>query len=283
MTDTTVAPVTTQPPANTPVKVDPVLDSQHEITVNGKKVKVSVKDALANYQLKSAADEKFRDATSTAERAEQALSKIKDPAQLEAVLKELGANPDEIIDALAAKRAERKRQMEDESKLTPEQKELLQFRREKAERDAAKKDEDDKKKAREEEIKYNTTITLISNSIKSALKEFGMPENPENVGRVARALQELKKTDEGIVQGKVKLGKLLEKMKNQGKNTFEWVTQGYDPSRILDYIPEDKREALLVEYLKRKGSKKATSNTREDLSGGSPAEKQIRRGMRFIA
>ena len=47
----------------------------------------------------------------------------------------------------------------------------------------------------------------------------------------------------------------------QPKTFWKWGyrADGYDASRVLDMIPEDKREALLVEYLKRKGSKKNNS------------------------
>jgi hypothetical protein len=283
-TTTPVASPVTNPtstPANT--KPDPTMDAMHEVTVNGKKVKVSLKDALANYQVKSAADEKFREASAKTEQVEQALARIKDPAQLETVLEELGANADEIAEALYAQRQARKKALDDDAKLTPEQRELKELRALKAEQDALKKETEDKKKAREDEVKYNTTVTIVSTSIKTALKEFGLPETPANIGWVARALQELKKSDEGIVQGKVNLGKLLEKMKTRGKDHFEFSTQGYDPGRILDMIPEDKREALLVEYLKQKGSKKAKGKEEKaDLSGNSPAEHQIRGKMKFI-
>lgn len=233
-----------------------------------------------------AADEKFRSAKILEDRINEFDTKFKDTPEdvIEAMAAKHNLNPDELADKLYKRRQALKKAAEDDAKLTPEQKELKELRALKAEQDAIKKEAEDKKKAREDEVKYNTTVTMISTSIKTALKEFGLQETPENVGWVARALQDLKKDDESIVQGKVKLGKLLEVMQKRGKTHFEWATQGYDPVRLLDMIPDDKREALLVEYLKRKGSKKATPTTpREDLGGQSPAERQIRKGMKFIA
>lgn len=279
----TITPAPSAPESKGTPAAKPNVETR-ELTVNGKKVKMTVDEAFAFAQKGTAADEKFRTATETAERAEQALAKIKDPAELEAILESLGANPDEIAAVLYESRQKKKKALEDDAKLTPEQRELKELRALKAEQDAIKKEAEDKKKEREDKVKYDTSVTMIATSIKKALTEIGLPETPENVGWVARALQDLKKTDDGIVQGKVKLSKLIEMMQNRGKTHFQWASQGYDPVRILELIPEEKREALLVEYLKQKGSKKATpKGDKPALSGQSPAEQQIRRGMKFIA
>lgn len=282
---------TAAPPAgtNTPApaavavvdtKAIPKVESR-EVTINGKKKTLTVDQAFELAQKGEAADEKLRTSADTEARANEVLGKITNPVELEAILESMGANADEIAAALYEQRQKRKKALEDDSKLTPEQRELKELRAERAERQRLAKEEEDKKTEREQEVKSKMTRTMIANSITAVLKEVGMEANDVNIATVARALMQLNKTDEGIVQGKVNLKKLVNMMKDRAKGNLEWATQGYNADRLLDFIPEAHMEEVIKKYLERKQAKPKGKKA-EELGGNSPAEAAIRKGPKFI-
>lgn len=284
-TPTSAAPAAVATPT-TPVATPEVasgepawMNESQEVTINGQKRKLTAKEAYSLAAKSAGADEKFRDAKAHSDQVNTMLTKLKDAPDetLAAVAQELGISFDELVDSVASRRASKKKEAEDESKLTPDQKELLQFRREKAKREAEDAEKAAKKKENDDAVSHNVTRIAVAKVIDTALSEVGFEVTDANRARVARALKEIKKSG-GIIEGKVKVKRLVEMIRDQGKSAFEWSTQGYNADKILDFIPEDKLEGVLKAYLSRKQGKKVV---KEDLGGNSPAEQQVRRGMKF--
>lgn len=248
------------PPASGSGAVAPVEPSwmaeKIEITVNGNKKMVTVKEARDLAQKASGADDQFRTAKAKADQVEAVLKEFgSDP---EGALKKLGFNPDEISDAMSKRRADAKKLADDDAKLTPEQRELKQLRADKAERERLEAETKTKKEERAQEIKDKLTLTTVSNKIEEYLTKLGMPKTKNNVYLAAKAMEELNVSDENFVNGKFSLDKLLENMMNIGNNHLKFSTQNYEPARLHKTVGDEAGAAYVKWYLQNIQGKSTT-------------------------
>lgn len=232
-----------------------------EITVNGNKKMVTVKEARDLAQKASGADDQFRSAKAMKDQVDTLLKRF--GGEPEAVMKELGLNPDEIADAMTKRRADAKKLQEDDAKLTPEQRELKQLRQEKAERERVAGEEKTKKEERAQDIKDKMTLTTVSNKIETHLEKLGLPKTKAYVYEMAKALQELNTTDGAIVDGKFPLEKLVEIMKARGVKHMKFSTDNYNPELLHQTVGDEAGEAYVKWYLANKHGRKKGETTQE--------------------
>lgn len=173
--------VETQEPQLTAAQQEQI--RKYKVKINNEELEVDEDELLRGYQTRKAADEKFREAAMARKQVEEVISMLKDEDSVFEVLSKLGYDPRELSEKYLVKRLE-------EETLSPQEKELREYKRKLAEFENAKK-------AEEERIQEEQRITLInkytndySTQVVDALETSGLPKTPHTVKRMAYYLHQ---------------------------------------------------------------------------------------------
>lgn len=179
--DTGIEPVDT----NTEVTEQPQLTEQqqeqirrYKVKVNNEELEVDEDELVRGYQTRKAADEKFREAAMARKQAEEFISLLKNEEEVFNVLAKLGYDPKDLSEKYLVKQLE-------EELLSPEEKELRDYKRKLAQYEA-------EKKAEQERIEQEQRLELINKftndyqtQIIDALETSGLPKTQHTVKRMS--------------------------------------------------------------------------------------------------
>ena len=156
---------------------------KYKVKINNEELEVDENELLRGYQTRKAADERFREAAMARKQVEEVISMLKDEDSVFEVLSKLGYDPRELSEKYLVKRLE-------EETLSPQEKELREYKRKLAQFENAKKQE-------EARIQEEQRITLInkytndySTQVVDALETSGLPKTPHTVKRMAYYLHQ---------------------------------------------------------------------------------------------
>lgn len=220
---------------------EPVIDPKtfkRTVTIDGKKVEVTLEQLEKDYQIKKVSDDKMMTATAIERKAAAMLEQIeKDPEGF--LASKYGDKVNEVAERIIAKRLER--EME-----TPEQRELRELREYKAQKEEQDQlDAKQKEEAAHQEAKAKYAQEY-SSQIKDVLETSGLPYTSGTVRRVAYYMeQSLKRAIEAKDPSLEKSAKdVIGLVKADYINDIKELTQGWSASQIEENFGSEMAEKL---------------------------------------
>lgn len=226
---------------------------KYKVKVDGADLEVDEKELVRGYTHNKAATQTFREGQIMRKQALELLTKLKDPDALDEVLVKLGHDPEKLYEKRLAARIE-------DDMLTPEEKELKDYRRRFQALELAEK-------AKQEEAKENDIKSRalkmeqdLTEEFSAALEKVEFPDRGEGIRRMARYVAHYAKM--GI---KLPAEDAALMVKDDIKNELQSVTKNMSPTELYKFLGEEAAKAILQE----RGKQVAKTNDFNSQKGDS--------------
>ncbi len=204
----------------------------HDITIDGKKQRVTTDQLLKMAELGGAANRRFEEAAKMRKEAEAIISRSRNPKDAIKQLSDpkLGLKKEEIAAAMEEWYTEN---VIAESEMTPEQREHAAAKRRLAEYDQKEKAEADRLAAEQEQAKDAAEIKKVQQEIIDTLEESGLPKTGFVVSRMAHWIRVNENKNLNAPRSL-----LIEQVRGEMRNNLLGLTEAADGEMLVNLLGE---------------------------------------------
>ncbi len=235
---------------------------KYKVKVDGKEEEVDEAELIKGYTYQKAANKRFQEGQTMRNQALEFLTDMKDENKLFDVIKKLGYDPRALSEKFLVEQLQ-------EEMLTPEQKELKQYRKEI--QIARAKEEADKKAAQEasDKIEVQRYLDQYKVEFPLAIKKAELSDTPEVVDRIAHYIK---------VAAKGKINMTTERaaflVKEDLQKEFDNITKNMNEEQLYKFLGDE----AAAKVLKARGKQvaKTTNYNHQEKSGNDNSHRKTR-------
>lgn len=227
-----------------------IIEELYKVIVNGEEKEVSLEQLTKDYQLAQASHEKFRQASEYQKQMDAKLEQINallgnaksDPTEF--MKNYLGLDPEEYAENLLIKK------LEYES-LTPEQRELQEYRRQEAHRQEQLRQQQEQEEQAKKQALYDEYVQEVDETVSDALKQLGYSvEKPAPKYIISRIAEEMLA---GLNRGQQLTAKqAADRVKSDYDSSLKDLVKQLDIKDLPPELYEEVRQALVNEAREKK-------------------------------
>jgi hypothetical protein len=220
------------------------LGSQVELVVNGRKIKMPLKDAISQAQRNLAADDKFREAAAARKEIEELKKKAKtSPKALRELIKAVtGEEPTKIFERELAAELE-------ELTLDPREKELRSYKAKIEEYERERQERQEREQAAEQEKARTYWEQKYDKDLSEAIKGSGLPLNEDTIRYAAEIMLTQMEIDP---DSDPPMSMVMELVRDRYLKQMSSLTSGLDPEKLLEILGDQGVEKIMKARGKRK-------------------------------
>ena len=217
-----------------------------ELVIDGRKVKMPLKDAIAQAQRNIAADQRFKEAAKARKEMEELKAKAKSsPKALRDLIKAVtGEEPTKIFERELAAELE-------ELSLDPKERELRKYKAQIEEYEAKLREKEELEKAAKRDQAQQFWEQKYDRDLSEAIKASGLPLNEDTVRYAAEIMLAQLEIDDSVDPP---MALVMELVKDRYLKETSSVVSKMDPEKLLELLGDDGFERIVkVGRSKKKG------------------------------
>ena len=233
----------------------------YKVNVDGQETEVDEDELLRGYSHGRAADKKFQEAAMSRKEAEQVLRMFKEnPRQ---AMGRLGIDVRQLAESVIQDELS-------EAMLSPEQKELRQYKQQLEQYQAAEKEAREQYETEQQRVEMDRYTAQVQSEIVSTLDTAGLPKTERTVGRIAHYMQA------AISAGypNVTPADVIEYVKNDYVADFKSFMGGMSEEQIEMFLGADVVRKVNKSTIKSKAPVAVPKSVNENISR-KPSEKKV--------